>query len=185
MTYQQQPDPQPAHSQPPARAPKHKLTFPTWLIAISITLVALCCVGGGILAVVGIAGTDTNDPGRDIRPETAEPVGDGEPADEPDALYHEPDAEDFELTVKTLSKECFGSAGCLIDFRIELAYVHTGGDLDPAITYEVTYEISGGESSYVNTLTVTGDQYSTEESESISTASDVELGVKITDVSEL
>jgi hypothetical protein len=57
MTYPQQPDPQPAHSQPPAKAPKHKLTFPTWLIAISITLVALCCVGGGILAVVGIAGT--------------------------------------------------------------------------------------------------------------------------------
>jgi hypothetical protein len=185
MTYQQQPDPQPTHGQPPVKAPKHKLTAPTWLIAISITLVALCCIGVGILAVVGVAGTDLDDPGRDIRPETAEPVGDGEPADEPDAVYHEPDAEDFELTVKTLSKECFGSAGCLIDFRIELGYVHTGGDLDPAITYEVTYEISGGESSYINTLTVTGDQYSTEEMESVSTASDVELGVEITDVSEL
>lgn len=97
--------------------------------------------------------------------------------------YYTPKPEDFELTARILSKDCFESAGCLIEFRIELGY--SGGDLDPSTTYEITYEVHGGEDPYINTLEVTGTRYSTDESEDISTASsDDDLVVEILSISE-
>jgi hypothetical protein len=80
--------------------------------------------------------------------------------------------------VKTLSKQCFGSAGCNITYRIEVGY--DGPPLDPSNTYEVVYEVRGGEDGpQVNTLTVEGDQSSVDSEESISTSS---AGRKLTAV---
>jgi hypothetical protein len=81
-----------------------------------------------------------------------------------------PKARDFTLTVKTLEKTCFGSAGCNITYRIEVGY--NGPTLDPSNTYEVVYEVRGGEDGpQINTLTVEGDQSSVDSEESISTSS--------------
>lgn len=103
---------------------------------------------------------------------------------EPERTYYAPTVEDFRLEVKTLGKECFGSAGCNIDFRVELGY--SGLPMDPTATYEVTYEITGGEDPYINTLTVEGSgEYSTDREEFIGTASsDDQLAAEIIDVSE-
>jgi hypothetical protein len=82
----------------------------------------------------------------------------------------EPRPGDFRLTVKTLSKQCFGSAGCNLSYRIEVGY--DGPMLDPVNTYEVVYEVRGGEDGpQINTLTVEGDQSSVESEELISTSS--------------
>jgi hypothetical protein len=146
-----------------------------------VTAVAALIIGIAIGSSGESAGTttDTSPPATVVTDAGAEPAAPAGPN------YYEPEADDFELTVKTLSKECFGSAGCLIDFRIELAMTRTGVTLDPALTYELTYEVTGGESEYVNTLTIDGDEYSTDESESISTPSDRDLTVKVLDVSEI
>jgi hypothetical protein len=136
--------------------------------------------------IIGVAIGSAGDTPTPATPEVVTIDTDAEPAAPPAGPdYYEPEADDFELTVKTLSKECFGSAGCLIDFRIELAMTRTGVTLDPALTYELTYEVTGGESEYVNTLTIDGDEYSTDESESISTPSDRDLTVKVLDVSKI
>jgi hypothetical protein len=80
--------------------------------------------------------------------------------------------------VKTLSKQCFGSAGCNVTYRIEVGY--DGPPLDPSNTAEVVYEVRGGEDGpQINTFTVEGDQSSVDREESISTSS---AGRKLTAV---
>jgi hypothetical protein len=96
-----------------------------------------------------------------------------------------PDPSDFDLTIKTLSKQCFGTAGCNITYRIQVGY--SGLPLDSFSTYEVTYQVSGDESgAIINTLTVTGDQSSVQQEEFASTTSSaVNLKVKVISVDQL
>jgi hypothetical protein len=64
---------------------------------------------------------------------------------------------DFEIGVRVLSKQCFGSAGCNITFRIDPVYV--GSDpLPEAGVIEVIYEIQGMDDPHLNTFTITGGQ---------------------------
>jgi hypothetical protein len=91
------------------------------------------------------------------------------------STYDTPDVSDFELTVKTLSKQCFGSAGCSITYRIQAGW---DGSYDPDRTYEVVYEVRGDESGpQTNNFTVTGDEYQSSQEEIASTRSS---GVKLT-----
>lgn len=85
------------------------------------------------------------------------------------------------LTLKVLSKQCFGDAGCSMRVKPVLAV------LDPSLvpddaTGSITYEIDGGEDGPVtDTLTLTGSQYEASE-EAISTSSSgAKLKIKITD----
>ena len=175
MTQQQ---PESYTPQPPV---KPKKRTPKWLAAMSIGIVVLCVFG-----IVFAAITDSDAPVVNDSPDRQGDIVDREPADNPppEPHFYEPAIDDFELSIKTLSKECFGSAGCIIEFRMELAYLAVGR-LDPGVTYEITYEIHGGEDPYINTLTTTGDRYSTEETERINTPSaDSELTVEIVDLSD-
>jgi hypothetical protein len=71
-----------------------------------------------------------------------------------------------------------------VTFRVDLTYLGWE-DLDPNVTYELTYEIQGGEDVLINTLEVTGDEYSRDESEQMGTASsDDELTAVVIDVTE-
>jgi hypothetical protein len=92
---------------------------------------------------------------------------------EPEAVEtpaYEPKPADFELTVKVLKKKCFGSAGCSITYRIDVAYM--GLPLDPEQEYEVIYEVRGGEDGpQVNTLTVQGEDATVDAEEDVSTSS--------------
>lgn len=77
-----------------------------------------------------------------------------------EAAYVTPKPADFTVTLKVLSKQCFGSAGCNVTFRPVLTQHIAKGLLDPAITYDLTYTVTGDESGpQINTLSVTGDQY--------------------------
>lgn len=65
-------------------------------------------------------------------------------------------ADDFEVAIKIKEKKCFGSAGCIITFRIDPGY---GGssELPSSGELEITYKVKGGEDPYVNTFTIDGD----------------------------
>ncbi|MER7165289.1 hypothetical protein ABT336_04310 [Micromonospora sp. NPDC000207] len=99
------------------------------------------------------------------------------------AAYGTPTKDDFRLKVKVLRKQCFGSAGCNVNFRVDVTY--TGAELDPSTTYEVTYQVKGAEDPIVNTFEVTGSSASVESEESTSTArSGDRLTAVVTSVSE-
>jgi hypothetical protein len=99
------------------------------------------------------------------------------------STYDTPEPSDFELTVKTLSKQCFGSAGCNVTYRIQAGW---DGSYDPAKTYEVVYEVRGDESGpQTNNFTITGDEYQISQEESASTrSSGVKLSTRVVSVEE-
>ena len=104
------------------------------------------------------------------------------PAPPPKAIA--PTVKDFKLTVKTLTKQCFGSAGCNVTFRVATSY--TGPALDPSKTYEVLYQVRGGEDGPIaNKLTVEGTTVTFDEEEMVSTSkSSAKLTAVVTDVLE-
>lgn len=172
----QQPPPPPAGwPPPPAQPPAPKKKSPAWLVALVIGLVALLCLVG-IVTTVG--GSDTGSNGTTV----------GTPGNEAttaDADYPDPDPKDFKLTVKVLKKQCFGSAGCNVTYRVKVGY--DGPELDPDVTYELTYEVRGVEDGpAVNTLELTGDEYETDKEEYASTSSEsTKLKAVVTDISEI
>jgi hypothetical protein len=134
----------------------------------------LFLAGGLVGLLTGVAiGSSGNNPDRASTAATNRPAATAAaptPTDAPETTAAaRPTPQDFELTVKTLSKQCFGSAGCNLTYRIEVGY--DGPPLDPSDTYEVVYEVRGGEDGpQINTLTVEGDQSSVDREESISTS---------------
>lgn len=91
--------------------------------------------------------------------------------------------DDFTVEVKVLSKKCFGSAGCNVEFRIRPGYHGTYG-LPKSGEVEVTYEVKGGDDPLTNTFTIDGEgTASFSKSESISTpSSKAKLKAVVTDV---
>ena len=89
------------------------------------------------------------------------------PATDPPTVVPKP--KDFKLSVKVLSKQCFGSAGCNLTYRIDASWPD---GYDPDLEYEVVYEVRGGEDGpQVNTMTVQGDRYDRPQEETIGTSS--------------
>lgn len=99
---------------------------------------------------------------------------------EPAPATYVPRKRDFELSLTTLEKECFGSSGCLIDVRVDLAY--GGRDLDPSETYEVTYEVTSGDDTIIDTLDFIGDEYEVSEHSVDTESKNDELSVQVTSV---
>jgi len=186
------PPPQPQWVAPPPPAPPRNWDQPqpprpprphrrgAWLIL------------GGAAAGLVVAGvffaTSSDEPtGRAAATTTTAAINQptSPPATEPAApAYDTPTLRNFELTVKVLEKQNFGSAGSNITYRIEAGWSKT---FDPAKTYELTYEVRGGEDGpAINTMTVTGDEYQRENEEYVSTGSvGQKLTVRATDVDEV
>lgn len=93
------------------------------------------------------------------------------PAEPAGARYDEPKAANFRVKVKVTEKQCFGSAGCVITAKTSLGIVDKL-NLDPSVTYELTYEVLGDDSGpIVGSMEITGDQYSGGDTKHFSTAS--------------
>ncbi|MEU4392768.1 hypothetical protein [Kribbella sp. NPDC023855] len=152
-------------------------------------------VGGSLLFGAGVAvGAARGDPTTKsavtssatkttTAPATTEPAPVETTTEAPPVpTYAAPAAKHFKLTAKILSKQCFGSAGCNVTYRILVTY--TGPTLDPAVTYDVLYSVTGGEDGPVsNTLKVTGDESSVDEEESLSTKNKTaKLTVVVSDI---
>jgi hypothetical protein len=100
--------------------------------------------------------------------ETTEPSP--EPSPEEAVIRLAP--KDFEIELKTLEKQCFGSAGCNVTFRIDPIYVGSS-PLPDTGTIEVIYEVRGGEDSpQINTFTISGGQAEYDAEEFASTTSE-------------
>lgn len=172
------------HGREPKHCPEGKLAMSNLRLvtaALAAVLMLASC-GAGTETETSVRPSPT--PSDDLS-ERAEAVKSALATPPPEPDYHEPTAADFKLRVKTLDKECFGSAGCNVTFRVEVTYVPVL-PLDPSKTYEVTYEITGGEEEMISTLEVTGDTASVPEDEFISTSSSkAQLKAKVTEVAEI
>jgi hypothetical protein len=134
----------------------------------------------GLTAAVACSGT-IEDPTATTKPVTGANSTSAAPAAKG---YSTPHKADFKLTVKETERQCFGSAGCNVTFHVKVAMTRVMV-LDPDKTYELTYKIRGAEDSYTNTLELTGEDYSTDKEENVSTASDVKLVAVVTDIEEV
>ncbi|MGC4749678.1 hypothetical protein ACLQ28_29080 [Micromonospora sp. DT201] len=174
----------------PVTRPKSPLR---WIVAGAVLVLLLCFSGCGVLLATTNGG-EQPDQGNAAptasRPSASTPTSAAAPTTAPATTapaapaYDTPTKGDFKLAVKTLRKQCFGSAGCNITYRIDVTY--NGDGLDPSGTYEVTYEVRGAEDPIINTFEVTGDSASVQQEETASTKrSGDKLTAVVTDVSEL
>lgn len=104
-------------------------------------------------------------------------------ADPPATKYDVPGAKDFALKVKILEKQCFGSAGCNIKYRITLELV-TAKTFDPDKTYEISYTVKGLDEPAVGTIEITGTQYRPVEERDSTPSSGSKVVATITEVAE-
>lgn len=134
-----------------------------------------------VIALLASGGTET---GKTTTVATPGATTRNEPATTTKAPAATPKPSDFTLTVKTLSKQCFGEAGCNVTYRVDVAY--GGPTLDPGTTWAVTYEVRGVEDGpQINTMTVRGTKAATDEEEFASTPSaSTKLKAIVTDVAE-
>lgn len=102
-------------------------------------------------------------------------VSEAEEQDEEESLP-EFDVDDFTLDVKITDKQCFGSAGCNVQFRVDPTYLGAVEDLEGR-DIDMTFVIKGDESGpQVGTIYLSNGSYDQE----IRTASTSSNGVKIT-----
>lgn len=185
------PPPQPMQ---PAPAPVAKPPKPKrfgWLALILVAVAALLVGsalgaigdndsgGGEVVARPGstVTVTEAADPDPGPEPDfTEEP----EPTEEPAGYV--PKKSDWEVKVKVTDKQCFGSAGCSIDYKITPEYVGSRPLPDEGVI-EVTFEITGDEDPIIGTFTVEGDRAEYEKEGSMSTPrSSTKVRSRITDV---
>lgn len=137
---------------------------------------ALCCIG---TIAIGLSG-DPSKPGPGAPQgrvlSTATPTSPITPT-----AVAAPKPGDIKRTAKITHRECFGSAGCNVDFEVTMTY--SGPTLSDTDTWRVTYEVHGVEDGpLIDTLDVTGTHYKgTAQSASLTRASD-KLTVEVTDV---
>jgi hypothetical protein len=100
------------------------------------------------------------------------------------ASYPEPKLSDFTLKLVELKRQKFGSAGANVTFKIQAGWVST---YDPDKTYQLIYEVRGGEDGPErNYMEITGDEYRTEDKQTISTSNvDGKLTVKAITIEEV
>jgi len=136
----------------------------------------------GTVTLLALNTDDTQQPAaatRTTAPASPSPIRTTEAPPPPPV---EPKPADFTIPLKILSKQCFGSAGCNVTFRIAPAY--SGPALPVDKTYRVIYTVSGDESGpQTNSFTLTGEQAEYQSEESASTRSaGVALVAKVTEV---
>ncbi|MFI7280146.1 hypothetical protein ACIBOV_07755 [Micromonospora chersina] len=180
---------------PSPTIPAKRSNARAWIVGGIALVIALCCGGVGIAAL----SNGDDEPAADGASSAAPSITTADPTSAPPTtsapttapattapalpLYDTPTKSDFKLKVKILRKQCFGSAGCNVTYRIDVTY--TGSGLDPAKTYEVTYQVKGAEDPIINTFEVTGDSASVPEEETASTKrSGDKLTAAVTDIAE-
>jgi hypothetical protein len=177
----------PMPATPPTPPAKPKRTLSNGIVIGAAAAVIAAVIGTGIFVVQATNGDDrpASTSSSSQATEESEPVVDEE-TEEPDLDLYVTDvtADDFAIELRTKSKQCFGSAGCNLVVEPELTYNGDTTELDPALTYEITYEISGDESGPIlQTAEVTDQTTVTFDTTMVSTPSrGTELSVEVTDV---
>ena len=128
-------------------------------VVAAVGMSVVIALGVGIFAGTWIDSdaTDATDakPSASASPTRVDPVERPDFVPEPETSYVTPEAEDFTIELTTKSKQCFGSAGCILKVEPDLTYNGYLSELDPEVSYDVIYEITGDESGMiVETLTL-------------------------------
>ncbi|MFT4293940.1 MAG: hypothetical protein QM582_00840 [Micropruina sp.] len=113
---------------------------------------------------------------------TASETPSSEPTETEPAEPAEPTAADFVLKVKTTKKQCFGSAGCNVSIKVDVAYVGAGSVDDLPSNVDITFEVKGGEDPYTSTIELEDGKYSPDKTLISTKTSKAKLTAKITDV---
>ncbi len=179
-----QPAPPPAETtaQPPARK-RSGLTVALAVIAALVlagvaVAVTLAMTGGGSKPAAkppsawDLEQAQRSAAAREVLPDPA-------PATEGPELR----ASDVKLSLKTIDKECFGSAGCNLQVQVQAKHAGGYGTFKSPDTWLVTYEITGGEDGpVIGSFEISDSSYDMN-TESVSTrSSKVKLSVKVVDV---
>lgn len=107
---------------------------------------------------------------------TAEPT-----TDAPSQPAYTPTVKDFTIALKVKSLECFGDAGCNVTYEPKLTIV--GPQVDEQGSYEITYEVRGGEDgATIDTIDVEAGQYTASEGIAQTARRSSKLTAVITDV---
>src|SRR6266568_1923647 len=96
--------------------------------ALAAGLLAACSSTVAPKHITGPASSSPSTSAAAIQPPILEQPSDTAPA------YVTPKKGDFQVTLKVLSKECFGSAGCNVTYRAKLSQSLPTGALDPDVT---------------------------------------------------
>lgn len=185
--------PQYAVAPPPAGKPPKKKRF--GFLALGLSGLAGLLLGGAAFGA-GDDTTVTAAPAPTVTVKATatvtEPAAASEPtevpAPEPEPTTEEPAAykasvKDWKVAIKVTDKQCFGSAGCNVTYKIDPEYVGSQPLPDEG-KIEVTYDISGAEDEIIGSFTVEGGQASFDGEEIAQTSSSSKsLKAKITDAS--
>ena len=186
-----QPTPQPPNfpTQPPPQQPK-KNRLPLIIGGAVALVVVIVATVIGTLALTGRSG-QTSAAAAQQQPAT-QPTTDQDVFGEdlPDAPTTEPTTgptptvKDFALTPKVTDKNCFGDAGCSVEFQVKLEYV--GPLLSESDTWLVTYQVTGVEDSpMIGSLELTGDTYQMPTESASTKSSKSKILIKVTDVEKV
>lgn len=162
----------------PPVVPGRRMLWPWVAAGVAVLLFVVAATIAVVLAVVddspdrGSSGSPVADGGAGEVVATTTPVS-----------VRTPGLDDIHLTPRIMGRQCFGSAGCNVNLRIDVAADFA---LDPAVTWEVTYEVTGPEDGpLVDTLTITGDEVSGPERVVSTPRSSTRLRVRVTAVSRV
>jgi hypothetical protein len=190
---------QPESEQPLGEAPTYLAPAPNsntrkrLLISAGIVAAVLALIGGTAAVTLALAGNSAgsssadqaqNPPAGIAEPAPDDITLDEEPTTAPTTSDPTPSASDIKLSPKITDKQCFGSAGCSVTVKVEMAY--SGPDLAADDTFEVTYELTGAEDGpVIGTFEVTGDQYTVDDVSVSTKSSRTKILIKATDVDKV
>jgi hypothetical protein len=122
----------------------------------------------------------------------ASPTSEAEPEDEApaddswaeEAVYDTPVPADFKMALRETSREHFGSAGDLVEYKLELTQVRDR-TYNPDQEYDLKYQVTGDEDGpKTDTITVRGDEYEVPSEDMVSTYTNGKVRVKILSITE-
>lgn len=150
LQYPQQPN-------APVVTKQRKVPLWTWIVLASSVLVAGAIVAAALI-FSGAEDGGSNEPSNALaNPTTTTATAPVEDTAEPEADPVPFTVNDFKLRVKILSEECFGSAGCSVEFRVLPTYVGSGTYEDR--TVEITCKVTGLSDAQTNTFELTNGEY--------------------------
>lgn len=142
--------PDPSWPPPPAG-------WPVWLPEKKRSKIGLILLGAGAILLIGVVAAVAGNGDTKTQGSGAANVVGGQSSSSSssssssEAAAYVPKPSDFVIRIKVRAKQCFGSAGCLITYRIDPSY--RGRPFRGS--YDITYRVSGDESGpQTNTFTI-------------------------------